>query len=207
MTLQGVTYQGPALETPEKLQELPGELIELLWQINGFVAYAGGLHLRGMVDEPGWHSFERFCSGEMALHRLFPAVEERDLPFAQDFLGNQFLLRDGAVWKLRADTGRTRNLGVDVAGFLGAVREDPIGYLELELLAEYHQMHGALQPGELVHTMPPLCMRRDDKKLALKSAPADNAIGFLADFSRQIAEVPDGEEVNLRLFIPKGWEA
>ena len=56
MTLQGVTYQGPQLETPQKLENLPGDLIEVLWQVNGFVAYAGGLHVRGMTDEPEWHS-------------------------------------------------------------------------------------------------------------------------------------------------------
>ena len=207
MTLQGVTYQGPPLESPEKLQQLPGDLIELLWQINGFVAYAGGLHVRGMVEEPNWHSFERYCSGEMALHKLFRELEEYDLPFAQDFMGNQFVLRDQEVLRLRGDTGRIRNLGVDVAGFLGKVREDPIGYLQLELLAEYHQLHGSLEPGFLVHSMPPLCMRRDDKKLALKSAPVDNVLSFLANFARQIADVPEGEEVNLRLFVPKDWEA
>ena len=205
MTLQGVTFQGPPLETPDKIQQLPGDLIEVLWQINGFVAYAGGLHVRGMVDEPAWHSFERYCWGEMALHKRYSALEEYDLPFGQDFLGNQFVLRDERVWRLRGDTGQLRALDVDLAGFLENVRHDAIGYLELELLAEYHQLHGMLEPGKLVHTMPPLCMRRDDKKLALKSVDVDKGLSFLSDFARQIADVPEGEEVNLKLFIPKGW--
>ncbi len=203
MTLQGVTFQGPPLKNLEKIERLPDELIELLWQINGFVAYAGGLHLRGMVDEPGWHSFERYRSGEMALSKLFSAVENSDLPFGQDFLGNQFVLRDSEVWKLRADTGEIRGLDVELAGFFEAVRRDPIAYLRLDLLAEYHDLHGMLEPGELVHTMPPLAMRRDGRKPALKSAPVDNALSFLANFARQIADVPEGEVVNLRLFIPQ----
>ena len=202
MLLRGVTYQGPPIEDPSKLQGLPHALIEILWQVNGFIAYAGGLHVRGLVDEPEWHSLERYHSGEMALHRLFREVERYDFPFAQDFLGNQFLLRDNLVWRLRADTGEVSSLDVDLAQFLGAVRDDPIEYLSLHLLASYHQHQGFLEPGHLVHTMPPLCMKPPEKKLALKAAPAPNVVLFLADFARQIEDVPDGAKVNLRLFKP-----
>lgn len=202
MMLQGVTYQGPALETPERLVGLPDDLFEILWQVNGFVAYAGGLHVRGMVDAPEWHSLESYRSGEMALHKLFSAVDERDCPFGQDFLGNQFVLRDGAVWKLRADTGEIRSLDVDLPHFLDEIRRDPIEYLELELLARYSDGAGMLKPGELVHTIPPLCMAGEQSKLALKTAPVSNTVLFLANFARQIENVSDGTEVNLQLFTP-----
>ncbi len=202
MTLQGVTYTGPPIEDPAKLHGLPGEIVEVLWQVNGFVAYAGGLHFRGLVNEPDWHSFEHYHSGEMALHKLFRQVRAYDIPFAQDYLGNQFLLRDHGVRRLRADTGEVVNLHLDMAEFLGKVRDDPIEYLSLELLAAFHERHGFLEPGQLVHTMPPLCLRRPEKALAMKPVPAGNAIAFLANFARQIANVPDGAEVNLRLFDP-----
>ena len=203
MTLQGVTYQGPALETPEKLANLPGDLLEILWQVNGFVAYAGGLHVRGMVDEPAWHSLDRYWSGEMALHELFRDVQPYDAPFGQDFLGNQFLLRDGRVFRLRADTGELAGLDLDLPHFLDACREDPVGFLSLHLLAEFHQDQGTLEPGSLVHTMPPLSLRQQETKIAMKPVPVDNAIAFLANFARQIQDLPDGAEVNLRLFTPE----
>jgi len=203
MTLQGVTFQGPALKDPSPLDGLPGELFEVLWQINGFVAYAGGLHLRGFVDEPNWHSFERYRSGDMALHKMFSVVEESDIPFGQDFLGNQFLLRHDEVWRLRSDTGEATGLAVGLAEFFDACKKDPIDFLGLELLAEYHQLHGMLEPGDLVHTMPPLCLRRDDKKLAMKSVPIDNALSFLAVFAKQVAEAPEGETVHLELVSPR----
>jgi hypothetical protein len=202
MTLRGVTYQGPALETPEKLANLPSDLIEILWQVNGFVAYAGGLHVRGLVDEPGWHSLHRYWSGEMALHEMFRDVQPYDVPFGQDFLGNQFLLRDNRVFRLRADTGELKTLDLDLPHFLDACRQDPIEFLSLQLLAEYHQNFGALEPGSLVHTMPPLALRRADAKIAMRAVPADNAISFLANFARQIQDLPEGTEVNLRLFTP-----
>jgi hypothetical protein len=202
MTLQGVTYQGPALETPEKLANLPSDLIEILWQVNGFVAYAGGLHVRGLVETPAWHSLEHYWSGEMALHEMFRDVQPYDVPFGQDFLGNQFLLRDSRVFRLRADTGELTPLDLDLPHFLDACREDPVEFLALHLLAEFHQEQGLLVPGSLVHTMPPLSLRQADAKIAMRSVPADNAISFLANFARQTQDLPEGTEVNLRLFAP-----
>lgn len=203
MTLQGVTYQGPKLETPEPLEGLPDALFEILWQVNGFVAYAGGLHVRGVVDQPEWHSLEHYRSGEMALHQLFSGIEETDLPFGQDFLGNQFFLRGDDVWKLRADTGEIQSMRVDLPHFLEAARKDPVEYLELHLLAQFSESVGLLEPGSLVHTIPPLCMSREQNKLALKPAPVANTISFLAHFARQIEDVPEGAEVNLQLFSPE----
>jgi len=203
MTLQGVTYQGPKLETPARLEGLPDDLFEILWQVNGFVAYAGGLHVRGMVDQPEWHSLEHYWTGEMALHKLFSGIEETDLPFGQDFLGNQFFLRGDDVWKLRGDTGEIRSMGVDLPHFLEAARQDPIEFLELHLLAKFSEAVGMLEPGRLVHTIPPLCMSREQNKLALKPAPIDGTIAFLAHFARQIEDVPEGMEVNLKLFTPE----
>ncbi|MDA0204350.1 MAG: hypothetical protein O3A53_07665 [Acidobacteria bacterium] len=202
MTLQGVIYKGPPLENPAVLQGLPGELFEVLWQVNGFIAYAGGLHVRGFLDTPEWHSFSRYHSGEMALRNLYPQLKKYDFPFGQDFLGNQFLLRDSEVFKLRADTGEVSSLHVDLSEFFEAAKKDPVSYLSLELLALFHEQNGALDPGQLIHTMPPLCLKREDKKLAMKAVPADNAIAFLAHFARQINEVPEGTEINLKLFKP-----
>lgn len=206
MTLQGVIYSGPPLEKSDKLQALPSDLIEILWQVNGFVAYAGGLHFRGLVDQPQWHSFEHYHSGEMALHKLFRQVKEYDAPFGQDYLGNQFLLRDHQVFRLRADTGEVTSLKVDLAGFLDKIRDDPVGYLSLELLATYQQEHGVLEPGQLLHTMPPLCLKRPEKNVAVRAVPADNAVAFLANFARQISDVPDGTQVDLRMFEPPPGE-
>src|SRR5690606_30293950 len=128
-------YKGPDLANPSVLQGLPVEMFEVLWQVNGFVAYAGGLHVRGFGDVPEWHSISRYHSGEMALVNLYPQVKKYDFPFGQDFLGNQFLLRDSEVFKLRADTGEVSSLRVDLAEFFEAAKKDPVSYLSLELLA------------------------------------------------------------------------
>ena len=46
MVLTGVTFLGPETHDARTLERLPPPLRELLTEVNGFVAYRGGLHLR-----------------------------------------------------------------------------------------------------------------------------------------------------------------
>src|SRR6516164_10735934 len=118
MKLDNVTFTGPALNDPDLLSELPGELARLLQQINGFILLEGGLHLRGACLAPLWHSLREAWLGQNAFHRLYPELTPQDIPFAQDCLGDQFLLREGMVWRLFAETGETETLEETLSQFL-----------------------------------------------------------------------------------------
>ena len=102
MELRNVTCRGPAITDHDLLAKLPSDLRGLLEQINGFVQFGGGLHVRGACHDPAWHSLRHAWVGDAAFHRAYPAVRETDVPFAQDCVGDQFLLRDGAVVRLLA---------------------------------------------------------------------------------------------------------
>jgi hypothetical protein len=84
-------------------EELPADVRALLVDVNGFVAFDGALHVRGVSAEPSWHSLSDAWRGEKALHRLFPSIAPADVPFAQDALGNQFVLREDRVWRLESE--------------------------------------------------------------------------------------------------------
>src|SRR3954466_4178623 len=94
----------------EILERLPDDYRSLLRQTNGFILFDGGLHVRGAVISPEWHSLRKVWPGDFALHRLFPAIEETDVPFAQDCLGDQFVLRAGVVYRLNAECGEIKSL-------------------------------------------------------------------------------------------------
>ena len=49
-------YLGPPIDDPAILESLPPELADLLRRANGYVAYDGGLHVRGACHMPEWHS-------------------------------------------------------------------------------------------------------------------------------------------------------
>jgi hypothetical protein len=100
MKLPNLTYSGAAISDPDIINEAPEAYRRLLRQVNGFIAFDGGLHIRGAVKVPKWHSLRGAWKGDLALHKLFPELTESDIPFGQDYLGDQFILRDGTVFRM-----------------------------------------------------------------------------------------------------------
>ena len=49
-------WEGPGITVQSLLNRLPTAYANLLKQVNGFVAFRGGFHMRGICDEPEWHS-------------------------------------------------------------------------------------------------------------------------------------------------------
>lgn len=49
-------FTGPPMTDQSLLKRLPTGYANLLRQINGFVAFRGGFHMRGICDGPEWHS-------------------------------------------------------------------------------------------------------------------------------------------------------
>ncbi len=75
------------VEDNDILNEVPEELRNLLTENNDFILFDGGLHIRGAVLAPEWHSLRKVWIGDFALYKFFPAIKESDIPFAQDCLG------------------------------------------------------------------------------------------------------------------------
>jgi hypothetical protein len=186
-----ITYQGPELAPHPLLAELPEDYRTLLQQVNGFITFSGGLHVRGLCDEPLWHSLEHAWKGPAALCRLYPAVEPGDIPFAQDCVGDQYLLRNGVVHHLWAELGKVESLELDWRGFFRAAHKDPAETLYLAPLADFQTQGGELEPGELIDVQPPFCV--DAEVRLYKALPALDRLENLAAFARKVAGMADGE--------------
>jgi hypothetical protein len=190
-------YIGPPIDDPELLPWLPSGLADFLHRTNGYVAYHGGFHLRGACVAPAWHSLRVVWLGDYALSKLFPAVRADDVPFGQDALGNQYLLRDGVVHQLWAETGDLESMAVDLETFDRNVREDPVDYLSLAPLEAYRASGHELEPGHLLHAWPPYCSRESEAGVSLRPVPALAHIAWLASFAKQLRDVPDGTRLKV----------
>jgi hypothetical protein len=199
MNFRAPTYEGPPIDDPDLLARLPGDLRQVLDRCNGFILCGGGFHLRGACREPHWHSLANAWSGSLALSRLFPAVQPEDVPFAQDFLGDQYLLRDGAIWLLRAETGALTALPQDLASLLDAIERDPVAVLGLAPLLAFEADGGLLRPGQLLSAYPPFCTRESASGVSLRAVSCADRLLFLAEFAAQVASVPDGAAVKVTL--------
>jgi hypothetical protein len=196
MNLSGVTSRGPELDAKNPLLvEVPAGYANLLRQINGFVTFEGGFHLRGICDAPAWHSLHEAWRGSQALHRLFLAVRASDVPFGQDCLGDQFLLREGVVHKLSAEAGEVSSMELSLGEFLERMAADPFDFLQLQPLAQFHHEGGRLEPGQLLSVYPPFITKESADGVSIRAIPVDDRIAFLADVAREVASVLDGEQI------------
>lgn len=155
--------------------------------------------MRGACREPAWHSLREAWLGDDAFHRHYPDVHADDIPFAEDAVGDQWLLRDGQVLRLAAETGEVESLGVDLEGFFAAVEADPIETLGLHPLLQFHQEGGKLQPGELINIYPPFCMKESGDGVSLRPVPARERHAFLWDMAAQLRDLPEGAGVEFRV--------
>jgi hypothetical protein len=145
--LPGITFEGPAIDDPEVLAALPPAAQRLLRQVNGFIAFDGGLHIRGACRAPRWHSLRTAWWDSEAFHRRYAAVMPDDVPIGQDAVGDQWLLRGGRLWALASETGTNEAIGLTLPEFLDAVEAAPIETLGLHPLLQFRADGGELQPG------------------------------------------------------------
>jgi hypothetical protein len=195
MKLPNATYVGPAADDHALLDELPRGLREFLSSANGIVAYRGGLHVRGACVAPAWHSLRHAWHGDNAFHRSYEQVLVGDIPFAEDAVGDQWLLRDGLVVRLRAETGEVEPLGLDWVEFWEAVDADPVETLGLHPLLQYEHEGSYLEPGQLLSVYPPFCMEEARNGVSLRAISTHDRLAFLAELAAVISAVPDGAEV------------
>ena len=191
MTVPGITWKGESIDDVEILPDLPGDLRRVLIDTNGFILHEGALHVRGASLTPEWHSLREAWLGPNAFHRLYEAVKISDIPFAQDQMGDQFLIRDGVILRLSAETGEIEPLADGLDDFLAKVQNDIETFLTVGL---GHRM----EPGQLLHAFPPFCVR-DAVSPSLRAMAATEVIRFHADLARQIRDVPDGGQIEFKV--------
>ena len=192
MNIPGITWKGESIEDVEILRELPADLVRVLSDTNGFVIHEGALHVRGACLTPEWHSLRVALRGTAAFHTLYKDVRPADIPFAQDQVGDQFLIREGVVLRLSAETGEIEHLADSLPDFFSKVCSDIEGFVNVGL---GHRM----QPGQLLHAYPPFCIRESGAGASLEALPASEVILFHADFAKRIRNLPDGTKVRFTL--------
>jgi hypothetical protein len=192
------SYLGPPIDDTELLIHLPEEISSALRIENGFIAAGGGLHVRGACLSPAWHSMRVAWEGDLAIHRLFPAVEESDIPLAEDCFGDQYLLRDLQVVRLQGETGEIEATQKTWLEFLACVEADPIEFLQLSYLSRFQEEGGILMPGDLLSVYPPF-VAKECVNPSIRPIPSLELRSWLADFARQIGGVEDGQRIRIRV--------
>ena len=199
MTFDDVTFVGPPIVGPALVPELPVALSALLRETNGFIAGDGAIHVRGLCDHPAWHSLMHAWTGAGAFAAHYRSVRDTDIPFAQDALGDQYLLRDGAVLVLSAESDDIAPFADSLRDFLVGIANDPVEYLALGPLVAFWDGGGLLAPGQLLSVYPPLVVTPDAGGYSYRAVSAADLHGAHASFAASIRDLPDGQPITLRV--------
>ncbi len=196
----GLVYEGPPIVASELDRvDLPTFLSALLRRKNGFVCFHGGFHVRGLCTEPDWHALSTVSNGPRALHEHYQDVDKGDMAFAEDFLGDQFLLRDGQVLRLYAETGELEALSPDIDTFFDQLMADPDDLLDLpDFLQEWHR-DGQLTPDKAVHVHPPFCMENPSQDYSFQPIPRLELLDCHIHLSKTLAGLPDGAQIEFQI--------
>jgi hypothetical protein len=192
MNISGITWHGESIDDVEILRELPPELVRLLGDLNGFIIGNGTLHVRGASLIPDWHSLRAAWHGPSAFHALYDDVLENDIPFAEDQFGDQFLIRNGAILRLSAETGEIETYVDNLAVFLRRLNEDIEGFFNVSL-------RHTMEPGQLLLAYPPFVFRESSGGAALNPVRAGEVILFHADLAKKLRDVPEGGTIEFKL--------
>lgn len=192
MNIPGITWRGESIDDVELLRDLPADLVQVLDYANGFILHKGALHVRGASLLPEWHSIRGAWRGPNAFHTLYESVKLTDIPFAQDQVGDQFLIRDSRVVRLSGETGDIEPLASSLEDFFMRLSEDIQGFLNVGL-------GYTMQPGQLLFASPPFVLQEAGADALLKPMHAEEVILFHAHVARQIRDVPDGGEVEFKI--------
>lgn len=196
MEFTSVTYQGSAITDKQTFAQLPKELQNFLEQVNGIVVFGGGLQIYGCVVQPEWLSLGKAWN---ELIRTYEHLTESDIPFAQDCMGDHFILRNSQVSYLNCETGELDNLELSFDDFLREAISNPVDFLSLNPLLQHQQNGGILQPGELLNAYPPFSMKiEQNQSYSIKNVPAMEQRSFLANYYEQTKNLKDGHQLRIK---------
>lgn len=197
INFDAVTWIGPEPDDVDLAAELPRTLGEVLSSVNGFILRGGALHVRGMSLTPSWHSLRTTWRGNTAVSKLYPRVLSKDIPFAQDCVGDQFLLRDDTVLRLSAETGDVDLISGSLTEFLEAGCRAPINFLRAQPLLAFTSQGRTLSPGMCIHVYPPFCAQESEQGVSMRDVPSDELLRFHAQFAAGISGVADGGRIRI----------
>ncbi len=118
-------------------------------------------------------------------------------------MGDQFLLREGRVFRLTLETAFLENMNLSLPEFLREAEENPVDLLQMHPLLKLQKQsegRGAsrLAPGQLIHAYPPYSTAQAADGVSLRAVPADQQLDFELEFFRKLRDLKDGETFQIR---------
>jgi hypothetical protein len=175
------------------------ELIELLRRKNGFFAFESSLHVfplgqsHNCISLPSWNDQRTWRGG-------YGALVASDLVFfAQDAFGNQFAMNQKGVFLFYSEFAELEPIGSSLGEWGQALIDDWRGYTGFELSHQWQVKNQPLKEGERLIPKVPFILGGKYEVANLYAGRIIEAMRFRASLALQVAALPDGTPVNLKI--------
>lgn len=177
---------------------LAEELLELLWARNGFYAFESALHVfpattsKEVIGLDRWNSLQGWRSdyGDLSQGCLF---------FAEDLVGGQFCVVDGAFYKFDPETGDRQLIGHSIAEWASVILKDDESQTLWPLGHKWQEKHGPLPTGKRLGPKTPFVLGGHYAPDNLYLVEPEKLMRFYANLARQIHDLPEGARVELKV--------
>jgi len=191
---------GPSLGTGAKsFDGVPNELAAWLSVSNGFYVFESALHVypsepaaMGTMTAQMWNDPNLWRSG-------YGSMAEEMFFFAEDVFGGQFAMRNGEVLTLDPETGATETLASSLAEWAECVLDDFEFLTGYPLAHAWQERHGPLAVNERLVPKQLFVLGGEYSVDNLYALDAVEGMRLRADVAMQLADLPDGTSVTLKI--------
>jgi hypothetical protein len=189
---------GTAPTLPPSLTSMAGplatELMELLQGRNGFFAFGAALHVYpSQSTELSWGLVDWNMPG-LWKHEYASFVDP-GLCFAQDVFGNQFAIRDDAVYHFEVETGALKRIAATLEEWAAIVLADDRQWTGWPFAQRWKERHGPIPLHKRLHPAVPFVCGGSYDESNLRAGDAAELMTYWGSFARQIRDLPDGAEI------------
>ncbi|WP_054782767.1 SMI1/KNR4 family protein [Pseudovibrio denitrificans] len=173
-------------------------LIDLLKRRNGFYAFECALHVLPLTPSQEVMSLTRWNDNQL-WRDGYGMLDAKIIFFAEDVLGNQFCLFEGAVHSFDPETGELEYLARDIEDWAGLVLEDYNTLTGWSLARDWQSKHGPLPANMRLCPKIPFVLGGEYSIENLYLCNNVEAMRVYANLAIQLADVPDGTKIRLKV--------
>ena len=191
-----ISIAGPALSAMPPVVD--AALAGLLRARNGFYAFENALHVFASGGGDGM-TLERWNEPALWRDAYGDLIPSGCTFFAEDLFGNQFGVTTAGVINFDAESARCQIVAPNVAGWIAALLRDHRVITGWPLAQAWQAEHGPLPVGQRLVARQPFIAGGAYDLANLYAGDAVAAMRFRGDFARQIADLPDGAQIAVKI--------
>jgi hypothetical protein len=178
---------------------VPNELLDLLRYKNGFFAFESALHVYPLGSRPGGLNLLDWNNPQNWRHEYGDLIGIPVLFFAQDAYGNQFGISNQGVVLFYAEFAELEPVGISLNEWGEVLMSDWRGFSGYELAHEWQEQNRPLTEGERLIPKIPFIIGGKYELSNLYAGEATEAMRFRGSLARQVAKMPDGTPISLKI--------